>query len=495
MTPVTRPIRRYCARCGRPMDDPVDHWIGGRSLPPRRSRYLEVRRPGETRARSVARGDAEDVDAAVRSASRAQPAWGAVGQDERGRTLAAIARALREQADELTALERAETGKPLAQAAAETAASAEYFDFYAGAVRFLHGETMSLHQGQHVYTRREPYGVVGVITPWNYPLNQAARAVAPAIAAGNSVVLKPSELTPGSSVELARLARAAGLAPGVLNVVAGTGEEAGEALVSHPLVNRLTFTGSTRAGRRVAQLAAERFLPLTLELGGKSPCIVFADADLASAALAITGAFVENAGQTCSAPTRLLVERTVEERLLGLVGEALERLVEGEDYGPIITEEQKRRIDGVVAEARAAGARVVYAGQTSAPDAFVAPVVLAGVDAASKIAQEEIFGPVLVVVPFDSEDEAVAIANGTRYGLVAGLWTGALARAHRVAARLEAGQVYVNTWSAPIDAPFGGYKASGYGREKGRTALEEYTRLKSISIDLTGGARAGSPEA
>ncbi len=374
----------------------------------------------------------------------------------------------------LAAIEREDTGKPLQHALWEVESSADYFEFYGAAVRFHGGEVMDTGPAGHVYTRREPFGVVGIITPWNYPLNQAARGVAPALAAGNGVVLKPSEFTSGSSLALAELAAEEGLPAGLFGVVTGTGVEAGEPLVRHPLVRRVTFTGSVGAGRRVALLAAERLIPVTLELGGKSPCIVFADADLEAAAEVITEGFVYNAGQTCSAPTRLLVEESVREELVALVEAAVARSVEGVDYGPIITPPQKERIEAALGGVALA----------EASEGFIAPVVITDAKPGDAIAQEEVFGPVLVVLGFGDEAEAVALANDSRYGLVAGVWTSRLDRAHRVAAQLEAGQVYVNSWSAPVDAPFGGYKDSGYGREKGRAALDEYSQLKSVAVAL-----------
>lgn len=473
-----------------------DHFIDGRVTPPASGDYLPAFDPrlGAPGA-SVAAGGQADVDAAVRSAAAAASSWRARRPIERGRILLSLAQKIGEHSQRLSEIEQADTGKPAWQAPVEIEIAAQYFEFYGGLVNLYHGETIDLGSAYHCYTSREPFGVVGVITPWNAPLNQAARAVAPALAAGNAVVLKPSEFTSGTSAELARIAaEECGLPPGVLNVVLGAGPECGTALVSHPLVRKVAFTGSVRAGREIGRIAAERVIPLTLELGGKSPNIIFEDADLTQAIPGAVRAFSMNAGQVCLAGTRLLVQRSVRDQVVeGLVA-AVKSLKVGPQadarVGPLTTEAQYERVKGWFDIARGEGAQAVVGGElVKDPDWgngwFVPPTIYADVGNDMRIAREEVFGPVLAVIPFEDEAEAIRIANDTEYGLAAGIWTQNLSRAHRVAAALEAGQIYVNEYQAGgVETPLGGYKLSGYGREKGIEALHHYTQLKCVTIKL-----------
>jgi len=473
------------------MDERRNHFIGGAFVPPRSGRTLETRNPatGEVLG-AVARGDAADVAAAVEAARAAFPGWRDRRPIERGRILLELARRIRAESPQLVALEQLEAGKPGYQATAEVEVAAQYFEFYGGLVNALGGETLDLGAGYHSYTRREPFGVVGVILPWNAPLNQAARGVAPALAAGNVVVAKPSEFTSASALVLARLAVECGLPAGVLNVVTGVGSEAGRALVEHPDVRKIAFTGSVRAGREIAHVAADRIVPLTLELGGKSPNLVFSDADMAAAVTGSLRAFVMNAGQVCSAGTRLLLQKEIHDDFVAALADAIQAVKPGQTIGPMTTEAQYRKVQDYYAIAREEGATAVAGGALPSDPAlgggwFVAPTIYTGVRNEMRIAREEVFGPVVAVIPFADEDEAVRIANDTPYGLVAGIWTRDLSRAHRVAARLEAGQIAVNEWTAGgVETPFGGYKQSGYGREKGIEALHHYTQLKCVTIKL-----------
>lgn len=426
---------------------------------------------------------AEAVDEAVARAKAALPAWRALAPPARAALLRDLADAIEAEAESLALLEARNAGKPLADARGEMALVAETFRYYAGAPERLYGETIPAAGGQ-AFTVREPLGVVGLIVPWNFPLMIAAWKLAPALAAGNTVVLKPAELTPLTALSFERIALGAGLPPGVLNVVAGLGPVAGARLVEHPDVAKIAFTGSTAVGRSVAAVAAQTIKRVTLELGGKSANIVFADADLEAAAAAAPMAVFGNAGQDCCARSRILVQRSVLDEFLSLMQPHVEAvrvgdpLAAGTQMGPLISAVQRERVASFLEE----GVQVAFQG--SAPDGpgyWFPPTVLYPVDPRSRVATEEIFGPVVAVIPFADEEEAVKLANDTIYGLSGSIWTRDGARALRVARAVESGVLSINSnTSVRVSTPFGGFKQSGYGRELGPQGIEAYTELKSI---------------
>jgi aldehyde dehydrogenase (NAD+) len=473
----------------------AQHFIGNRFVDAHDGATLPMIDPsdGETFA-AIARGNAADVDDAVRAAMRAREgAWGRLAPAARGRCLAAMSRAIHDHAGELALTEARDCGKPLTQARADVAACARYFEFYAGAPDKLHGETLPYAEGYAVLTWREPHGVTGHVIPWNYPLQIFGRSVGAALAAGNACVVKPAEDACLSLLRLAELAAESGLPEGALNIVTGLGREAGASLVAHAGVAHVSFTGSPQTGALVGAAAAARHCPVTLELGGKSPQIVFADADVDQALPAIVNAIVQNAGQTCSAGSRLLVERAVYEALLERLAERFANLVTApafadRDCGPLIRASQRDRVQGFLDDAARAGVAVVARGRI-AEDApaggfYVAPTLLRDVPPQSRLACDEVFGPVLAAMPFDDEAHAIRLANGTGYGLVAGVWTRDGARQLRMARALESGQVFVNNYGAGggVELPFGGVKHSGHGREKGFEALYGFTTLKTVVL-------------
>jgi acyl-CoA reductase-like NAD-dependent aldehyde dehydrogenase len=445
---------------------------------------------------TVAKATCADVKRGVQAARAALESrtWGGLTPAERGRILFRIAGAIRERAEELAELESRDNGKPLRQARTDVQVAARYFEFFAGAADKIMGNTIPLGPGYLDYTVREPIGVSAQIVPWNYPIQIGARGVAPALAAGCAVVLKPSSEAPMTALRLGEIGLACGLPPGVLNVVPGTGSEAGAALASDPDINQLTFTGSVDVGVGVAKRAAENVVPVVMELGGKSPNIVFADADLDATVQGVANAIFQNAGQTCSAGSRLLVERGAHDELVErLVARATSMRigpgVSDPDMGPIISRRQLETIEGYVTVGQTEGAAVVAGGRRPSDPAlsggyFYQPTLLDRVSPDMRVAREEIFGPVLAVIEFDGIDEAASLANRSDYGLLAGIWTTHINKALALAARIKAGQVYVNTYGAGggVELPFGGYKKSGYGREKGLESLASYTQVKNVCV-------------
>ncbi len=472
------------------------HFIGNRWVAPAVGETIPVIDPSDGQMfAQLARGNAADIDRAVKSARAAYDGpWGHTSAADRGRILARLSMLIGACHDEIAQLEARDTGKPLKQAHADAAGIARYFEFYAGAADKLHGETLPYQTGYTVLTIREPHGVTGHIVPWNYPLQIFGRSVAAALAAGNACVVKPAEDACLSILRIAELAAEAGLPDGALNIVTGYGYEAGAALARHPGIDHISFTGSPATGAAVVKMAADNHVPVTLELGGKSPQIVFADADLDAALPVLVAAIVQNAGQTCSAGSRVLIERAAYEPLLARLARGVLR-AEG---GP----EQARPRLRAAHQREAAAARVGFplrcaarrhpdgrarrSGIADAPEAgfYQAPTLLRDVPPTHRLAREEVFGPVLAAMPFDDEDEALRLANDTNFGLVAGIWTRDGGRQMRIARRVRSGQVFINNYGAGggVELPFGGVKHSGHGREKGFEALYGFTVLKTIAI-------------
>ncbi|WP_020134820.1 aldehyde dehydrogenase family protein [Streptomyces sp. 351MFTsu5.1] len=445
---------------------------------------------------TVAEAGAADVDTAVRAAREAFDAgtWSGLSGRERGRILYKVAGLIRENADELARLESLDVGKPisLCQAVDITNAANDY-EHFAALAHSLDGAVRDTPMNALAYTKREPLGVVAAITPFNFPLILAGSKIGPALAAGNTVVHKPADETPLSALYMAGLLQKAGVPDGVVNVVTGTGPVAGDALLRHRGVDKVAFTGSTAIGRHVAATAGEALKPVTMELGGNAANVVFEDADLEKAVGAIIKAFVFNTGQFCMGGPRLLVARPVYATLLGILADAVPGVPVGDPrdpgtvVGPMAGEKHLKKVEEYVELARKEGGRIVCGGERLDLDGgfYYRPTVIADLSNDSRVVQEEIFGPVLTVQPFDTEDEAVELANSTPYGLASGVQTTNLARAHRVADRLQAGIVWVNDWAMLDPAvPFGGVKDSGYGREYGPEALDAYTKVKSVVVSL-----------
>lgn len=479
---------------------PSGHFIDGSFAGASGGRTMETFDPGAARAfHTFAAGDAGDVDRAVAAARRAQRAWGRTKGSVRGAILFRAAQIIRAEAARLAVVESLDSGKALQEAEADVAGAARCFEYYAGAADKIQGDTFPLGADHIGYSIEEPVGVTAHIIPWNYPLATAARSLAPALAAGCTAVAKPAEQTPLTALMLADILSRAGLPAGVCNVVTGTGVEAGGPLVSHPDVRHVTFTGSVPTGIWVMQSAAAHVASVVLELGGKSPVIVMADADMDDAVEGVLGAIYENAGQICSAGSRLVVERAIHAELVERLAARANRLKLGHglrrpQMGAVSSAAHLDKIASYVDGARRRGVAITAGGARVAdPDSgtgwFFQPTILDAVAADDPVIQEEIFGPVLAVQVVDDEEEAVAIANGTDFGLVAGIYTRDFGRAHRMARDIDAGQVYINEYFAGgIEVPFGGSKRSGFGREKGLQALGSYKRTKSVAARIDPGA-------
>jgi len=470
--------------------------IGGVSVGAVDGRALDVVGPSDGRPfAQIARSGPEDVDRAVKAARKAfEGDWGRLTATERGRLLVRLGQAIADNAPELAALESRDTGKPLKQGKADMVAAARYFEFYGTAADKLHGETIPFLNGYTVAIVRDPHGVTGHIIPWNYPAQIFGRSVAASLACGNACVVKPAEDACLSVIRISELARDIGLPAGALNVVAGLGGEAGAALSAHPGLNFISFTGSPPTGAAIQAAAARNNVGCTMELGGKSPQLLFADADIEAAGPVIINAIIQNGGQTCSAGSRVLIERKAYEAFAKAIAKRFAKVRAGAhdkdlDLGAMINAKQQARVNSYLARAKEEGVPILARGaiDAEAPKGgfYVTPTLFGDVPRDNAIAYDEVFGPVLAMLPFDDEADAVSLANGTPYGLIAGVWTSDAKRSMRVARAMRCGQVFVNGYGAGggVELPFGGVKKSGYGREKGFEALHEFCATKTIIIN------------
>lgn len=473
-------------RLPRPLNLIDGEWVAAAS-----GREMDVRSPidGEVFTR-IADSGPEDVDAAVAAARAAFDGgpWSRLAAAERGRLMMRLGNRILEEAEELARLETMDNGKPIKQARADMIATARYFEYYGGGADKVHGEVIPFLTGYHAEVRREPHGVTGHIIPWNYPAQMFGRSIAPALAMGNATVLKPAEDACLTALRIGELATEVGFPAGAINIVTGRGEVAGKALSEHPGVDFMSFTGSPEVGVMIQVAAARNFIGCTLELGGKSPQIVFEDADLEAVYPVLVNAIIQNGGQTCSAGARVLIQRGIYDKVMAELKTRFEAVVasdSGEDavLGPLISARQKKRVETYIAEADAPlVARGSIAEGSPEGGYYVAAALFGPCEPGSKIAQEEVFGPVLCAIPFDDEADAIRIANGTDYGLVAGIWTSNGGCQQRMAKAMHCGQVFINGYGAGggIELPFGGIRKSGHGREKGFAALHEFSRIKTV---------------
>jgi aldehyde dehydrogenase (NAD+) len=478
-------------------DRRYEHFINGEWVAPSNGDYFESTNPATLDVLyRAARGNEADVSKAVAAASAAfeNPAWRDLSQTKRGHLLRRLGDLVGEHADELARMESEDNGKLLREMRAQLAAMPEYYYYYAGLADKIQGDTIpGSSRAMLNYTLREPLGVVGAITPWNSPLTLTTSKLAPALATGNTIVIKPSEYTSATVLRLAELAAEAGFPPGVINVVTGFGAEAGAALVEDRRLAKISFTGSTATGARIASSTASRFIGSTLELGGKSPNIVFADADIANASMGVVAGIFAAAGQTCIAGSRVFAHKSVYDELLERVANRARSIIIGDplldatELGPLAFADQRDKVASYVDLGVSEGATVLTGGgrpDTGLGGYFFEPTVLTDVDNSMRVVREEIFGPVAAIMPFETEDEVLALANDTSYGLAAGIWTTNLSRAHRMASRLEAGTIWVNTYrTMSPQSPREGFKTSGVGVEHGIESIREYTRVKSVWIN------------
>ncbi|MHA3902726.1 aldehyde dehydrogenase family protein [Castellaniella sp. WN] len=472
-----------------------DCYIDGRFIPARDGQTLQVHDPADNRPMAlIARGRQADIDTAVAAANDALPAWAQVPPAQRARILHAIAVRIRKEQARIARIECIDTGKPLKQAMADIQAAARYFEYFAGAADKILGSTIPMGPGYLDFTLREPLGVTAQIVPWNYPIQIASRGIAPALACGNTVVVKPAELACLGVLELARICHAEGVPPGVLNVVTGYGHEAGEALATHPDINLLVFTGSVATGIHVMQAAATNVVPVLLELGGKSPNILLPDADLDDALPIVLRSGIPNSGQTCTAGSRILVHRSIHRTVVERLTQLTRQLMVGPgvadgDLGALISRGQADKVQACIDHGKQEGASIIQGGKVMAgamleEGNFIMPTLLDHVSPGMRVFKEEIFGPVMSVISFDTLEEAASLANGTEYGLSAGIWGQNMSHTHWLAKQVKSGQVFINMYGVGggAELPFGGYKKSGFGREKGMDALMSYTQVKNVCV-------------
>jgi len=464
-------------------------FINGKWIQPHRGKFIELTNPSSGKILcKISRGSSEDIDHAVKAAQNSD--WVHSTALERGRVLLKMSQMVLNEVELLAELEANDVGKPLTQARGDAIALARYLEFYGGASDKIHGETIPYLKGYTVYTLREPHGVTGHIVPWNYPMQIIGRSIGAALAMGNTTVLKPAEEACLSALAFADIASRAGLPEGALNVVPGLGSEAGASLACHPGINHISFTGSEVVGKKIQAAAAKNVVPVTLELGGKSPQIVFEDADLEAALPFLVNSGIQNAGQTCSAASRILIQKSVFNKVKDMMGEKYRALrvgpaIDDLEMGPLISKRQKEIVLNFLELGK--GLKIVAKGSISqnAPETgfYIQPTLFEDVPYDHKLAQEEIFGPVQVLIPFDTEDQAIHIANSTSFGLVASIWTSNGARQMRMAKELKCGQVFINNYGAGggVELPFGGVGRSGHGREKGFEALYGFSTLKTIA--------------
>ncbi len=443
---------------------------------------------------SLPAAGADELEETVQAAARAfrENEWSTCPAGDRSKVLLRLAELIRENAEDLAVLESRNVGKPMSDSRGEILAGASCMEFYAGAIRQFGGSTVPVSSQGFDYTLRMPIGVVAAIVPWNFPFPMACWKVGPALATGNAVILKPASLTPVTALELGRLAMEAGVPPGILQVMPGRGSEIGDALVSHPLVRKIAFTGETTTGARILKLAADDIKRVSLELGGKNPNIVFADADVEAAAEAAPMAVFANTGQDCCARSRVLVEASVYDAFIEAFVESAKAIEIGDPLddatmiGPMVSAGQRERVEGYIALAKSEGGRVVCGGDRPIDEGYyLSPTIIDGLPSGARACQEEIFGPVACVIPFENEAEAISLANDTDYGLSASIWTKDVARSLRVARGVESGVLSVNTNSSVhIEAPFGGFKRSGFGRDLGVEAMRLYTEVKNVFVSV-----------